>query len=559
MKKQKHLIQILQLSVVSLLFAYFIVLTCSKIFNSSFFQNQNGPTVSIFFADDEKTILYPLSISPHNLGMAPYYREALRKELDALFNQKNADGSYRYLRPDGEPWNQYEDTLKVYTTLNVNMQKHAEKAVATHLKNIQPEFNRHLHSSKYYPYQGVNASVFHFRINQARIHSRRYKLLKEKGMSEEDILKTFVQPTKMRVFSWRGEIDTIMTPNDSILYYKSFLHAGLISIEPQTGHVKAWVGGADIRHFAYDHVRQAKRQIGSTIKPFLYSSAMSMGLVNPCTTFSEGGYCVGNWCPDGIAAPTLADGLAYTSGGPTTVAVMSKIGTKAGCVNMAKLLKEMDIDLPPEQITPPMVLGTMDVSLYEITAAYSIFAANGVFKTPKTILRVEDRKGNIIYESKTTQKEVLHENVAYAMLKMLEGVINGGTGMSLRRENPYGGIIYPMAGKTGTTQNNSDGWFVGLTPNLVTGVWVGAEERSIRWKWTGAGQGTATAMPIYGFYMNGLYKDPKIHISTGEFHKPKNFNPEWTKCLNIGSERITKKNGYYYYTEPKIEEHNPFL
>lgn len=491
----------------------------------------------------------------HKEGIAPYFREALRKELTNLFQETNPDGSLKYQRPDGKAWNIYNDGLKVYTTINVSMQKYAEYAVETQLKNLQPQFKNQLRGLKYYPYNGISEEVFQFRMKQARKNSARYNSLRAQGMSEENILKTFEVPTNMTVFSWKGDIDTTMTPNDSIIYYKSYLHAGMIAIEPQTGFVKAWVGGADITHFAYDHVRQAKRQVGSTIKPFVYATALAMGTSKPCTSFS-GGYCVGNWCPGGKAAGTMAEGLAQSSN-PTTVAVMSTMGPKAGCVNIAKFLKDVGIDLPPDQITPPMCLGTMDLSLYELVSAQAMFVNQGIYNSPSTIMRIEDRNGNVIYNAQPVSREVLNENVAYEMLQMLKGTVERGTAKRLKSSAAYGNITAPTAGKTGTTQNNSDGWFMGFTPELVTGVWVGAEERSIRWKWTGAGQGAAVALPIYGYFMNKVYKDAKLGISTADFDKPASYNPDQFSCNGLQG---ISGGEYYYYTEPATsDDENPFL
>ena len=466
----------------------------------------------------------------HKEGLAPYFRESIRAELTNLFQETKPDGSLKYSRPDGEPWNIYNDGLKIYTTINVSMQKYAEAAVEKHIKNyLQPAFDRNNKGLKNFPFSNsISEETVNNIMRSARRISGRYHAAKEQGKSIEEIEKEFNEPAQMSVFSWNGDIDTVMTPNDSIRYYKSFLHCGMMSIEPQTGFVKAWVGGTNIDHFAYDHVRQGSRQVGSTIKPFVYATALSMGTAKPCTVFN-GNYCVGSWCPGGKAAGSMASGLAQSSN-PTTVAVMSSMGPVAGTINIAKFLKDVDIDLAKRDITPPMCLGTMDLSLYQLIPAQAMFVNQGIFITPSTIFRIEDRNGNVIYNAKPVSREVLNENVAYTMIKMLEGVINEGTGNRLRRAVDYGNIKAPMAGKTGTTQSNSDGWFVGFTPELVTGVWVGAEDRSVRFRSTAIGQGASVALPIYGYYMNQVYKDSKIGLSTTEFEKPANYNPEQFSC-----------------------------
>ncbi len=494
-------------------------------------------------------------IVDHKEGSAPYFREAIRKELKNLFAETKPDGTLKYEHPEGRKYNIYNDGLKIYTTINLNMQEHAEQAMEKHLKNMQPKFRAQLTNLRRFPYSNdLSEDQVTRALARSKKNSDRYRRLKAQGFSQKQIDKSFDSPAPMRVFSWKGDIDTIMTPNDSIIYYKTFLRAGLLSIEPQTGFVKAWVGGADIRHFSYDCVSQVQRQVGSTIKPFVYATALAMGTSKPCTTFN-GGYCVGNWCPGGKAAGTMADGLAYSSN-PTTVAVMSTMGPLAGKENIAKFLREVDIDLPRSQITPPMCLGTMSLSLFQLIPAQAMFVNQGIYNSPSTILRVEDRNGNIIYQAQPKTKEVLHQNFAYTMMSMLKGVVQRGTAKRIRAA-ANGGISVPMAGKTGTTQNNSDAWFVGFTPELVTGVWVGGEERSIRWKWTGIGQGAAAALPMYGYYMNKVYKDKKIKISTGDFEKPADYDPIQFSC-----DGVTGISGgeYYFYQEPeKSDETNPFL
>lgn len=482
----------------------------------------------------------------HKEGIAPYFRESLRKELTELFSSKDKSGKLLYAKKDGTPYNIYSDGLKIYTTINVSLQQYAEEAMAKHLgEDLQKEFDKNNKNRKRFPFadtyngQKITDEQIANIMKRARKGSERYISMSAAGVSESEINKSFDRPVSMKVFAWKGDIDTIMTPNDSIRYYKNFLHAGLISVEPQTGFVKAWVGGVNISHFAYDHVKQGKRQVGSTIKPFVYGTALAMGVCKPCTRF-EGGYCVdledgngnvtGRWCPAGEAAGTMAGGLASSSN-PTTVAVMSTMGGYSGPKTIAKLMRDLDIDLDPSFEVPSMCLGPMDLSLYELVGAQAMWVNNGIFNRPTTILRIEDRNGNVIYSADGYSKEVMNENVAYETLQMMKGVISSGTGNSLRQAwRPYGGLTAPMAGKTGTTQGNADGWFMGLTPDLVTGVWVGAEDKQVRFQSMAYGQGARMALPIFGYYMQKVYKDQKLGISQADFAVPITYDPSVFAC-----------------------------
>ncbi|MES2588484.1 MAG: transglycosylase domain-containing protein [Bacteroidota bacterium] len=496
-----------------------------------------------------KPILTDYQVVDHKRGMAPYFRESLRGEITKIFEEKKADGSLKYKRADGAPYDIYRDGLKIYTTVNADMQKYAEEAMETHLrKNLQPKFNRNNRGTRNYPFSNSISDEEVENIMTSGMHrSDRYKSLIAAGLSEAEIRKNFNEKTNMRVFTWgkEGEIDTLMTPNDSIRYYKSFLQAGLISIEPETGFIKAWVGGANIDHFAYDHVRLGKRQVGSTIKPFVYGAGIAMGVVKPCTQIPDIAHCVdlfdpsgnpdGRWCPSNSNGQMSGKMIPVRQGlknsmNNITVAIMAKMGAKGGPQTVAKLMKSLDIELSPNDIVPAMCLGSMDLSLYEMVAAQATFVNKGIFNKPTSILRIEDRDGNVIYSAKPQSREAINESVAYSVLKMMEGVITGGTGGRLRYATDWGGITYPTAGKTGTTQNNSDGWFIGLTPDLATGVWVGAEDRAVRFRSTDEGQGARTAMPIYGYFMNKVYKDANISISTTSFEKPKDFDESMFSC-----------------------------
>ena len=485
----------------------------------------------------------------HKEGIAPYFRESLRKEVTNILTTKDEFGNLKYKKEDGNPYDIYRDGLKIYTTLNPAMQKDAEYALERHLKKeLQPAFNKNNKNLKNYPFaNNIEKSMVNQIMTNARKSTGRYRKLQAQGMNENEINKNFDAPTSMTVFSYSGDRDTIMTPNDSIRYYKAFLHAGLISIDPTTGFVRAWVGGVNFKHFGYDHVRQGKRQVGSTIKPFVYATALAMNAVNPCTTFSSGEYCVdlvdennkivGKYCPSGSAAGSVKQGLSQSSN-PTTVAVMARMGSynplkkTGGPYQIEKLLLKTKIKLNPNDVVPAMCLGSMDLSLYELVAAQCIFPNNGIYVRPTTIERITDRNGKVIYSTSEEREQALNSTVAYEILKMMKGVIEGGTGSSLR-SSKFGDIHPPTAGKTGTTQNNSDGWFIGITPNLVTGVWVGAEDRAVRFTSMNYGQGARMALPIYGYYMEKVYKNPLIGLSTRDFIKPPDYDPLAYDCSEI--------------------------
>ncbi len=484
----------------------------------------------------------------HKVGMAPYFRKELRTEVQSILLSKKADGTFKYLREDGNPYDIDADGLRIYTTLNPTMQRYAEYAVERHIKEeLQPQFDINNRGLKNYPFSNnIDPKIVEEIMTSARHNSDRYKKLVALGLSESDINKEFNVPVEMSVFSWNGERDTVMSPNDSIRYYKAFLHAGLVSMDPTTGFVKAWVGGVNFKHFGYDHVRQGKRQVGSTIKPFVYAAALSMKVVNPCTGFSADEYCldlvdhntnkvVGQYCPAGPAAPSVRDGLAQSSN-KVTVAVMGRMGAfnpvqkTGGPYQIEKLLKKMEINLHPNDVVPSMCLGSMDLSLLQMVAAQCVFPNNGIYVRPTFIERITDRNGKVIYSATEHREQALNATVAYEMLQMMKGVINFGTGGSLRGGRSWGGITAPTAGKTGTTQNNSDGWFVGITPELVTGVWVGAEDRAVRFRTMTWGQGGRMALPIYGYYMQRVYKDPIIALSTRDFDQPTDYDPSVYDC-----------------------------
>jgi penicillin-binding protein 1A len=519
---------------------------------------KNNPALTSVISKEEYDSLKVLPIVTdyqtvdHKEGLAPYFRESLRSKLAIILSTKNEEGRYKYAKPNGDPYSIYEDGLKIYTTIDPNIQKHAENALEKHLKkNLQEPFTKNNMRSKKFPFAyNIDDKIVDQLMNSAIKRSERYKSGLKREESKADVLKEFDKPIQMKVFSWNGEIDTVMTPKDSIRYYKNIMRAGLISIEPQTGFIKAWVGGADINHFAYDHVRQGKRQVGSTIKPFIYSAGMRFGVITPCETAPNISYCVDvqkgseaidmqSWCPgnsgdelDGKPV-TFAHALANSMNN-MTVAVMARMGGTAGPNAVAKLMRDLNIEIRDADIVPAMALGVMDLSLLEMVGAQTAFVNKGIFTEPTSLMRIEDRHGNIIYEHTPQSKEVMSEELAYATLSLMRGVVLNGTAMSLRGtwRGDWGGITQPTAGKTGTTQNNSDGWFMGLTPDLVTGVWVGAEDMAVRFRTMEWGQGARMALPIYGYMMQEVYKDPNIHISTEEFEVPFGYGNSIYNCNN---------------------------
>jgi penicillin-binding protein 1A len=519
---------------------------------------KNNPALTSVISEKEYDSLKALPIITdyqtvdHKEGLAPYFRESLRSELANILSAKDEKGNYKYTKTNGEPYSLYEDGLKVYTTIDPNIQKHAENALKKHLKkNLQEPFTKNNKRSKKYPFAyNIDDKIVEQMMNSARKRSVRYKSGINNGKAKDEVLKEFEKPVQMKVFSWDGEIDTVMTPNDSIRYYKNIMRAGLVSIEPQTGFIKAWVGGADINHFNYDHVRQGKRQVGSTIKPFIYSAGMRFGVITPCETTPNISYCVDvqkgpeesdmvSWCPgnsgdelDGKPI-TFAKGLANSMNN-ITVAVMARMGGTAGPNAVAKLMRDLNIEIRDADIVPAMALGVMDLSLLEMVGAQTAFVNKGIFTKPTSLMRIEDRHGNIIYDHTPQSKEVMSEELAYATLTLMRNVVLNGTGASLRGtwRGDWGGVTQPTAGKTGTTQNNSDGWFMGLTPDLVTGVWVGAEDMAVRFRSMQWGQGARMALPIYGYLMQEVYKDPNIHISTEEFKVPFGYENSIYNCNN---------------------------
>ena len=468
----------------------------------------------------EKLKVLPINMSKfkaesHNSGQATYFREFLREQM-SVWCQKNK-------KPDGTNYNLYKDGLKIYTTINSLMQKHAEAAVEEHMRQLQKEFFAHWKGYKTAPFSNIPQSKIKLIIKQAMARSDRYRRMKEAGVGEEEIERVFKIPVKMKIFTWKGDSTVTMSPWDSIRYHKFFLQTGLMSVEPQSGYIRAWVGGIDQKYFQYDHVYSGKRQVGSTFKPFVYAVAMQEGL-SPCTQVPNTPICIqtpsGPWCPDnsskefeGALVP-LKSALAYSIN-----RVSAYLIKQYGVQPVIKMVRRMGITRPIDPV-PSICLGTTDLSVYEMVGAISTFANKGVFIEPTWITRIEDKNGNILEEFIPKRDEALSEQTAYLVIELMKGVVEGGTATRLRGRY---GLNNPIAGKTGTTQNNSDGWFMGLTPELVTGVWVGCEDRAAHFRSTSLGQGANTALPIWGLYMKKVYKDRKIRISKGDFERPANL------------------------------------
>ena len=454
------------------------------------------------------------SIKDHNSGQATYFREFLRGELNEW--AKNTT------RADGTPYNIYRDGLRIYTTIDSRMQKYAEDAVREFMgKELQPMFYSHWKGYRNAPFSNLTADEIDHILETAMKRTDRYRNLKNEGVPIDSIKAEFKRPVPMTVFSWKGPIDTVMTPMDSIRYYKWFLQASLISIESHTGHVKAYVGGLDYRFFKYDHVTQARRQVGSTFKPFLYSLAMQEGEFTPCTRIPNIPYNIqledGKfWSPGNAGGHvgeeiTLKFALAQSNNWVSAY-LMNRFGPNAVIAQARRMGVESPIDA-----VPAICLGVCDLKLIEMVGAMSTFANQGVYIKPMFITRIEDKNGNVIQRFSSEESEAMSEVTAYKMVELMKGVVQSGTGIRLR--STYG-FTNPIAGKTGTTQKNSDGYFMGITPDLTTGVWVGAEDRSVHFRSTKLGQGSHTALPIWAMYMKKVYADKSLNISKGDFAKP---------------------------------------
>ena len=444
----------------------------------------------------------------HNTGLAPYFTEHLRLWLDGWC--------------DANGYNIYTDGLKVYTTIDSRFQTYAEEAMKEHLSSLQKQFSKHVTDRE--PWKRDTTMLWDYMRK-----CERYRLAKKADKTDEEIWAEFNVPREMSVFSWNGDIDTTFSPLDSIKYYSRFLETGFISMDPQTGYVKAWVGGINHEYFKYDHVYLGKRQVGSTFKPFVYTAAFE-DVYSPCDEmlnqqvffYDEKGQL--KWAPknaDGKVGGkmTLRRGLA-TSTNLITARVMKVIGPERVCTCARQMGITSQLDC-----VPSLALGTTDLSVFELTGAYSTFANKGVWVEPTFLTRIEDRNGNIIYEKVSDKREAISAETAYMMLNMLMGVVREPGGTAGRIGFRYN-LRNEIGGKTGTTQNQSDGWFMGVTPYLVSGTWVGCSDRRMRFRSLSLGQGASMALPVFGLYMQKVYDDSTIGLPKDPFPKPKNFGIE---------------------------------
>jgi penicillin-binding protein 1A len=425
------------------------------------------------------------------------------------------------------------------------MQKYAEEATSEHMSNLQRVFYLQQKKNKTAPFYDLEPAQIKRTMKLAMKRSDRWRKMKRNGKSEKEIIASFHKETDMRLFSWKGDIDTIMTPYDSIRYNKFILQTGLLSLDTQTGHVKAWVGGINYKHFQYDHVKQGKRQVGSTFKPFVYATAINQLRLSPCYelpntpyTIPKGKYHLGeDWTPKNAGGEKAYGGMKTLKNAlaNSVNVITAQLIDKTTPQNVVILAKKLGIesDIPA---VPSIALGTIDLSLYEMLGALNTFANKGMYVKPSMVLRIEDKNGTVLEEFIPETKEVLSEEIAYTMINLMQGVVQAGSGIRLRTTGgkypndivtgyPYK-FENPIAGKTGTTQNQSDGWFMGMVPNLSTGVWVGAEDRSVHFTDLSKGQGASMALPIWALYMQKCYADEELSISKVEFEKPDNLSIE---------------------------------
>ena len=485
----------------------------------------------------------------HREGLATYFRMYLQGFMNKWIN----DNPKPAMEGERDKWSLYLDGLKIYTTIDSRMQLNAEESVQEHMEKLQAEFfhQNTPERNRTAPFLDLEKEEIDKIMERAMKNSDRWREMKRKGKSEKDIRNSFTKKTEMTVFDWKSEThekDTIMTPLDSIRYYKTFLRTAMMSMEPQTGHVKAWVGGVDYRHFQYDNVYQGARQAGSTFKPFVYAAAIDQLRLSPCYELPDTQYCIeadkhGNpeaWCPKTSSGRysgnmyTLKKGLA-NSKNSITAQLIDMVGPKS----VVSIVKNLGLNGEIPEV-PSIALGVSEVNVYEMVGAYGTFVNQGVYVKPVMVTSIEDKNGTVLYEYVPETKDVLSKEVSYAMVNLMEGVTQGGSGIHLRttgydkyKSRPefkeiITGYPYefknPIAGKTGTTQNQSDGWFMGMVPNLVTGVWVGGEDRAVHFKTIKYGQGASMALPIWGLYMKKNYAIKELGIADGEFPKPANMS-----------------------------------
>ncbi len=478
----------------------------------------------------------------HSDGIATYFREYVRSWMSKWVKnnpkKKNEEGDDVY-------YDIYRDGLRINVTIDSRMQKNAEEAVHMHMSNLQKEFDKQELKNKTSPFRDLTKTEVDAIIRRAVKSSARRKKMLAQGKSEDQILKSFDEKTEMKIFSWKGYIDTIMTPRDSIYYYKRFLRSGMLSMEPQTGQVKAWVGGIDIKHFQYDQVYQGARQVGSTFKPFVYATAIDQLKLSPCDTLPVSQITIpaGSHGVTEDWTPKNSDGK-YTGYFSLKKALAKSVNTisarlidRIGPKPIVRLARRSGVTSEIVEVAS-IALGSVDLKLIEMVGAYSTFANEGVYNKPVMITSIEDKNGTTLYQFEPETLDVISKEAAYVTLNLMEGVTQSGSGARLRSgpsnrydyKNVITGYPYqfnnPIAGKTGTTQNQSDGWFMGIVPNLCTGVWVGGDDRATHFSSTRFGQGATMALPIWAIYMRKCYADKTLKVSKGGFKKPENLSIE---------------------------------
>ena len=492
-----------------------------------------------FITQKEKDSLQqlPLKINftpeSHNDGLATYFREYLRGYLKK-WTKNNP-------KPNGELYNINRDGLKIFVTIDSRMQQYAQEAVQEHISNLQKYFFKEQQKNETAPFYDLEEEQVDAIYKRARKRSDRFRGMKKNGYSDQQIDSAFNALTDMRVFSWNDqrEIDTIMSPNDSIKYYKTILRSGLLSIEPQTGHIKAWVGGINHKYFKYDHVDQGKRQVGSTFKPFVYATAINQLRLSPCEKFPNTPYTIPKgrfgipeaWTPKNSGEKyggeiTLKSALAKSIN-----VISARLIDMVTPLNVVRLAKSAGIKSRIPK-SPSIALGSVELSLMEMTGAYATFANKGMRVEPNMLLRIEDKNGTVLTDFTPKTNEVLSEESAYVVLELLKGVTTAGSGVRLRTSEHYykdiiTGFPYeftnPIAGKTGTTQNHTDGWFMGVVPNLATGVWTGGEDRAVHFENIAEGQGATMSLPTWALFMKKVYADTSLNISKEDFEKPESI------------------------------------
>lgn len=474
----------------------------------------------------QKAVDTPIVLDYHPVksideGYSAYYKFYLRKEIEGYLKD--------YEKQTGKTLNLFKDGLKIYVTLDSKMQIYAEEAIKEHLTDLQQRFDAEQRGRKQRPFYFLDDKQIEGIMVQAMKRTGRYKQLKNAGVPEDSIMMDFKKPIKTSRFTWNGEEEVEMSPWDSIRYHKQIAQAGLMSMVPGTGEIKAWVGGINWQHFQYDHIKQGKRQVGSTFKPFVYATAIMKLGMTPCSTVSNATYRKGTWTVEGSGGMlTLKDALAHSKN-PVAVRLIEMTSPKS-VIQTARDLGVTE-EIPNEYA---VALGSSDITIYEMLGAYSTFANYGNYIKPEMIWRIEDANGRVIKEVKPLLKEVMNELYAYTMIDLMKGVAEYGTASGeLGRRGVQKGI--EIAAKTGTTQNNSDGWFMGITPNLATGVWVGWEDRATHFRGTGEGQGAKMALPIWAIFMKKVWADKDLGVTVEDkFIKPSNWTGSCSDLQGLG-------------------------